>query len=113
MDLKLEFSKGRMHGEGADGIGYFVIAGRYSEKDRECHWDKTYVARHTVSYRGFREGKGIWGTWDLREIKGGFHIWPITEGPPPDLLKLKEEEEMELVTAAPLKIQPSAPSGTA
>lgn len=105
MDLKLEFSKGLIHGEGADGIGFFVITGRYSEKDRECNWDKTYVGRHTVSYRGFREGRGIWGTWNLPDCKGGFHIWPLTEGPPPEPLALEEEREQKLVQAKPVWTQ--------
>lgn len=107
MDLKLEFSGGRMHGEGADGIGFFVIAGAYSEKDLECHWDKTYVGRHTVTYQGYREGKGIWGTWMLTKTNGGFHIWPIKEGPPPDLRDLEEEKEMRETAPAflPAKIE--------
>lgn len=115
MDLGLEFAKGRIHGEGADGVGFFVITGRYSEKTRECDWNKTYVGRHTVSYRGYREGKGIWGTWNLfqgKDLKGGFHIWPLSEGPPIDPLVKEEEEDVELVTAAPVKITsvpPSAP----
>jgi hypothetical protein len=26
---------------------------------------------------GFREGKGIWGNWEiLWDARGGFHIWP-------------------------------------
>ena len=30
-----------------------------------------------VFYCGFRESKGIWGTWEiLSDIRGGFHIWP-------------------------------------
>jgi len=110
MDLQLEFSKGLIHGEGADGIGFFVITGRYSEKDRECHWEKTYVGRHTVNYSGYREGKGIWGTWNLfqgKDLKGGFHIWPLTEGPLPELLTKEEEEEFELVTTMPAEISPA------
>ena len=31
-------------------------------------------------YRGFREGKGIWGTWEITiQYHGGFHIWPLGE----------------------------------
>jgi hypothetical protein len=30
---------------------------------------------------GFREGKGIWGTWEITEngtsLRGGFQIWPV------------------------------------
>lgn len=33
---------------------------------------------HDVFYKGFREGKGIWGTWEIRKVgRGGFHIWPL------------------------------------
>ena len=32
MDLVLEFKNGNMTGEGADGIGFFVISGDYSEQ---------------------------------------------------------------------------------
>jgi hypothetical protein len=102
MDLALEFFNGKMGGEGADGIGLFVIDGRYSEKDRECFWDKTYVGAHTVKYHGFREGKGIWGTWTLEGCKGGFHIWPLTEGKPMDPLK----DEVEVEHFVPAKAGP-------
>jgi hypothetical protein len=34
-----------------------------------------------VFYRGFREGKGIWGTWEITiQYHGGFHIWPRQAG---------------------------------
>jgi len=34
-----------------------------------------------VFYRGFREGKGIWGTWEITPFDhGGFHIWPKRAG---------------------------------
>jgi hypothetical protein len=65
MDLVLEFKSGVMRGDGADGIGFFSIMGNYSEQSGECSWIKQYVGRHAVDYRGFREGKGIWGTWKL------------------------------------------------
>jgi hypothetical protein len=80
MDLILEFNNGRITGEGHDGIGPFVILGFFSMDTKECSWDKTYVARHTVKYAGFREQKGIWGTWAIPPAKGGFHIWPLSEG---------------------------------
>lgn len=77
MDLILEFRRGIVSGEGTDGVGPFVIAGKYSESTLECSWIKTYVGRHSVDYKGFREGKGIWGTWKLPGLKGGFEIWPV------------------------------------
>ena len=92
MDLVLEFKDGVMTGEGADGIGFFVISGNYSAQSGECSWVKQYVGRHAVDYEGFREGKGIWGNWTLDLGRGGFHIWPLSEGSP---LKIEEEREVE------------------
>jgi hypothetical protein len=80
MDLRLEFKGGIMTGDGADGIAEFTIAGSYSEDAGECEWTKSYVGLHSVDYQGFRENKGIWGTWKLDDISGGFHIWPIGQG---------------------------------
>jgi len=77
MDLMLEFAAGQMNGNGNDDIGPFLIKGRYDASNRECYWTKSYVGRHDVFYRGFREGKGIWGVWEIGHIgRGGFHIWP-------------------------------------
>jgi hypothetical protein len=90
MDLILEFKGGKMTGEGADGIGLFVISGAYSEG--ECTWVKQYVGRHAVDYKGYREGKGIWGNWVVGAGKGGFHIWPLSEGGP---VKAEKESEPE------------------
>jgi hypothetical protein len=81
MDLALAFAGGVMRGDGADDIGRFLIKGRYDAASRECYWTKTYVGAHDVSYRGFREGKGIWGTWEITiQCHGGFHIWPRAAG---------------------------------
>jgi hypothetical protein len=80
-DLILEFASNRISGEGNDGVGSFVVSGHYDVQSRECYWTKTYVGAHDVFYRGFREGKGIWGTWEIGAdlSRGGFHIWPIGE----------------------------------
>ena len=80
MDLVLEFKNGRMTGHGSDGIGPFIISGIYHADNGECSWAKQYVGRHTVDYKGYRETKGIWGTWSITHSKGGFHIWPLGEG---------------------------------
>jgi len=77
MDLQLSFANGKLTGDGNDDIGRFLIKGRYDVATRECYWTKTYVGAHDVFYRGFREGKGIWGTWEITiQSHGGFHIWP-------------------------------------
>jgi hypothetical protein len=81
MDLLLTFANGNMSGDGVDDVGQFLIKGRYDAASRECYWTKTYVGAHDVFYRGFREGKGIWGTWEIAAWShGGFHIWPRQAG---------------------------------
>jgi len=79
MDLYLEFRHGRLTGDGIDDVGRFAIRGRYDVAAGECYWTKTYLGAHDVFYQGFREGKGIWGTWNINfghGGHGGFHIWP-------------------------------------
>jgi hypothetical protein len=86
MELRLTFHDGVMEGEGRDWVGSFLIRGRYSIADGRCHWTKRYLGKHDVFYKGFNEGKGIWGTWEIPPVtipgfqNGGFHIWP--EGQP-------------------------------
>ncbi len=80
MDLNLDFANGRVNGDGNDDVGRFLIRGGYDVGTRECYWTKTYPGSHDVFYRGFREGKGIWGTWEIPNFDhGGFHIWPKGE----------------------------------
>jgi len=77
MDLNLVFAGGTVTGDGNDDVGRFLIKGKYDTASRESHWTKTYPGSHDVYYRGFREGKGIWGTWQIDvRAHGGFHIWP-------------------------------------
>jgi hypothetical protein len=77
MDLHLEFSEGRISGDGNDDVGAFLIRGDYDPNSRECRWIKAYLGGHQVYYRGFRENTGIWGTWEINVFaRGGFHIWP-------------------------------------
>ncbi len=84
MDLHLAFANGSMSGDGNDDLGQFLIKGRYDAASRECYWTKSYVGAHDVFYRGFREGKGIWGKWEICvgafRSHGGFHIWPRQAG---------------------------------
>lgn len=77
MELKLTFREGNLRGEGRDRIGLFIFVGRYSIDDGQCWWTKTYIGKHNVFYRGYNEGKGIWGRWETSPLwHGGFHIWP-------------------------------------
>ena len=77
MEMSLHFADGTIVGAGRDRVGEFVIEGSYELKDGSCQWRKQYVGKHNVYYRGFNEGKGIWGLWEIPpSSKGGFHIWP-------------------------------------
>jgi len=81
MDLGLDFAKGTVTGEGTDDLGAFVVRGRFDAAAKECHWTKTYVGGHDVYYDGFREGRYIWGTWEIRAtLTGGFKVWPLAGG---------------------------------
>lgn len=89
MELQLTFRTGEITGGGRDWVGEFIIKGRYSIEDGTCYWTKRYVGRHDVFYRGFNEGQGIWGTWEIPQAQnlgmhwtGGFHIWPEGMGDP-------------------------------
>lgn len=100
MELDLQFADGGMTGAGADDVGRFLIKGRYDAQSLECHWNKHYVGAHDVSYRGFREGKGIWGTWEIGLMgRGGFHIWPRTAGVNESHAESRAETELLDATA--------------
>jgi len=98
-DVQFTFESGRVTGEGNDSIGPFIIAGAYNAPARECYWTKTYVSAHDVFYKGFREGKGIWGTWEIRERwHGGFHLWPLgSDCGPHEEIHEEEDVPSELV----------------
>lgn len=92
MDLLLSFEDGKISGEGSDRVGVSIVIGRYSPANGECWWLKTYLSAHHITYRGFREGAGIWGTWEIGSAwKGGFHIWPLGEEPEDEAAAMIEE----------------------
>ena len=102
MDLHLDFSDGRMTGDGTDNVGAFLVAGGYDTGNRECWWTKTYPGSHHVLYRCCCDGNGIWGTWEiLPRSRGGFHIWPQGVGDGDGASKKAEvnlPRRMEVVT---------------
>jgi hypothetical protein len=107
MDLHLTFANGAVTGEGNDDIGRFLIKGHYDASTRECYWTKSYIGRHDVFYRGFREGKGIWGTWEIYTYgRGGFHIWPKQAGN--GMAEAVEEEQSEPQKVEGVEALPSA-----
>ncbi len=97
MELHLVFQDGKMTGDGHDLVGAFTATGRYDVVTGACRWHKRYLGRHDVYYRGFNEGKGIWGVWELTDhgitARGGFHIWPEAL-PDPTLERLSEEADV-------------------
>ena len=98
MDLFLTFAQGTLNGEGRDDVGSFLIRGQYDAAGGECHWTKTYPGSHDVYYQGYREGKGIYGRWEIGLLShGGFHIWP--KGVPEGVTEIEEEEEPRPVEA--------------
>ena len=103
MELILTFAAGRLTGDGRDRVGSFTVHGTYDLTDGKCEWVEQYVKAHAITYRGFNEGKGIWGTWELREggvFSGGFHIWP--EG-------MEDPTQRHLVEEVDLPIEPDVP----
>jgi hypothetical protein len=104
MELLLTFAQGNMTGEGRDVVGSFIVRGKYELLDGKCHWTKRYIGKHDVFYHGFNEGKGIWGVWEIPEMRGlaaqrgGFHIWPEGMGDP---TQLNLTEEADLPVPAP------------
>lgn len=79
-ELDLKFHDGWMTGDGIDGVGRFFIRGRYDRDTGQVWWTKSYPGSHDVFYEGYRDGKGIWGTWRVEFERGGFHIWPKGQG---------------------------------
>ena len=110
MDIALEFAKGSLSGAGCDGVGQFVLKGHYDSATKECTFTKSYLGAHSVFYRGFREGKGIWGTWEIGAwFHGGFHIWPRKEGSTDSAIETVEmDEPVEAFAPAAEGMEPEA-----
>ena len=78
--LELTFAGGVVRGGGWDDLGEFAIKGCYEPDTREVRWTKRYESGRVVQFRGFREGEGIWGTWNGPDVeRAGFHIWPLAD----------------------------------
>ena len=68
--------KPKIKGEGTDYVGPWVAKGRYDLDSSICHWEKSYVGKHNVTYSGVITEHGIQGNWEISFLTGGFHIWP-------------------------------------
>ena len=83
-DMELTFAFGSIiRGSGNDDIGAFQIEGEFYPQSGEATWTKTYIDRHSVHHRGYRDAmkKAIWGIWEIGDgSKGGFKIWPVGQG---------------------------------
>jgi hypothetical protein len=111
MQLHLTFANGVMSGDGNDDIGRFLIKGRYDCSSSECYWTKSYIGSHDVFYRGFREGKGIWGTWEIGILNhGGFHIWPKQAGDSEAIIESEIAAEPVDAVATQISEVPSTPA---
>jgi hypothetical protein len=115
MELRLTFQNGVMNGEGRDWVGRFVITGRYTVADGRCHWTKKYLGKHDVFYKGYNEGKGIWGVWEIpkgsdgQRWTGGFYIWP--EGmPDPTQQHLTEEADVPVLVEQDAPLEEAVPA---
>jgi hypothetical protein len=77
MELVLAFTANQIKGTGKDYMGKFRIKGTYDLEDGRCEWTLSYYSLGSVHYKGFNEGKGIWGVWNMANMwRGGFLIWP-------------------------------------
>jgi hypothetical protein len=75
MHFMLTFKENLVIGSGGDDVGSFTWKGSYHKERMECLMTK-YYGSHTVYYQGQVDENGIWGSWQLDWVGGGFHIWP-------------------------------------
>lgn len=98
MYCMMTFSQGKLTGEGGDDVGPFRWRGQYDKEQMSCRMIKFYPF-HDVIYEGHVDENGIWGTWNLSGMTGGFHLWPKGGG-----IALEEEDQeaiAESLTAKP------------
>lgn len=90
--IAFRFSDGKISGEGRDIVGKFTFSGTYDLNSGRCLMTKQYLGAHQVHYEGVCEGRDLWlwGMWNIRHHRGGFHLWPEGE-PDPTQKRLREE----------------------
>lgn len=89
MHFSLNFKNEIITGSGSDDVGGFSWRGIYDRERMVCSITKAY-ATHTVDYLGNVDENGIWGTWTINWMKGGFHIWPKTNNEQEVVKEVKE-----------------------
>jgi hypothetical protein len=84
MSLSLEFVDGRVTGAGRDIVGRFDFTGTYDLKTGHVRMTKQYERAHRVTYDGANQNDGmwLWGIWNIRAHRGGWHLWPEGEDDP-------------------------------
>jgi hypothetical protein len=107
MSLHLWFGDGLANGVGSDIVGRFTMQGTYDLKNGRCHLNKQYQRAHRVQYEGNSEGDELWlwGIWQLRQDRGGFHIWPKGANDP-TLCRANAAREIPLSTAGRISLVP-------
>lgn len=79
MSFRLDFKDGKVTGSGSDDVGAFAWVGVYDATSMSVTLIKSY-ASHQVGYKGMADDSGIYGSWQMPMIRGGFHIWPKQGG---------------------------------
>lgn len=92
MHFNLDFRNGIIQGSGGDDIGPFRWTGTYDAELGKVEMTKHYLGRHTVEYDGRADDNGIYGSWTVSGMRGGFHIWPQGRG----ISDKNEEEKTEI-----------------
>ncbi len=81
MSMYLQFTDGKINGEGTDYVGPWVSTGHYDVDTGVCRWVKRYLGKHEVVYGGRANADGIRGDWEIsNQSSGPFHIWPLGHG---------------------------------
>ena len=80
MSAQLRFRRGRISGDGMDGVGGFRMAGTYNLDGGQVTLRKHYFAQHMVVYIGNGGPlRSLQGRWDLRAdgLCGFWRLWPV------------------------------------
>jgi hypothetical protein len=81
MQMYLQFTGGKIKGEGTDHVGPWHVRGIYDLDSGNCSWTKQYLGQHQVLYRGICGDQGIIGEWRIgASVTGSFHVWPAKYG---------------------------------
>lgn len=81
--LLLTFKSGKIEGSSVLPDETVTIQGTYDGESLECRFTFRFDRPGDIDgFRGFREGRGIWGTWQCPVVgcTGGFQIWPAADG---------------------------------